>query len=332
MNRDLCASAIATIVLASLCGGSAHAEIGKATAAPGEWYWGLTGGAAATFGADRQIAQERGSFDPGTAWENVDYDDGSIWTLGLELGHTLAEPTAWLDRIEFNFDGSVTFRSGDAETTYSQVAVRDRKTGDTTSYGLGSTEGVDIDGDDTQIDLEARVGFKNVLSEDDGRLVLTSIEPFFRYQDTDGDGTMSFKTGDTDVTRDDTIEAYYIGIQAAVEMEQPVAESLDLIGRASAGVYYVDSDISAETENNGYPAKDSADAIGGRFGAALGFKIPAYAQGVTFSIVATADYYTDVATIDHTEQKESGFLSSTRAGFDDRLDLGAKVGIVVPLR
>jgi hypothetical protein len=321
MNRGLGAGTV--FLLVCMFGGSTQAEIGKATAQPGEWYWGLTGSAAATFGADRQVAQKRdiNSFDD---FQNVPYDDGSIWTLGLELGRTLPEPGAWVDRIEINFDASVTFRSAKDEETDAGLA-----TSVPPPLEFGSDEGIDIRGDDTQIDLETRVSLKNVLVEDGHRLVLTSIEPFLRYQDTDGDSKISFKNGNS-ATRDDSIEAYYIGVQAAVEMEQPVAQSLNLIGRASAGVYYVDSDISARIVGRD-EANDSGDAFGGRFGAALGFKVPLYANGASFSIVATADYFTDVATIEHSEMSLFAQPTRTKADFDDRFDIGARVGIVVPI-
>ncbi|MGE0007483.1 MAG: hypothetical protein AB7S92_18090 [Parvibaculaceae bacterium] len=328
MDRRLGAGAV--LLLAGLWGSAAQAEIGKTTAQPGEWYWGLTGSAAFTTGATRQVAQKLGNL-PTDSWENVDFDDGSIWTLGLEVGHSLADPGAWVDRLEFNFDASVSLRSAEDEEINAGLATRDADS--TVSYQFGSNpEKVDIKGNDTQVDLEARISFKNVLTEDDDHTLLTSIEPFFRYQSNDGQGTMSFKPQFdlSSATREDGIDAYYVGIQAALEMEQPVAESLNLIGRASVGVYYVDSDISAEIEDSGF-AHDGGDAIGGRFGAALGFKSPLFASGASFSIVATADYFTDVATIEHAEQSLTGPLSSTKAEFDDRLDLGARVGIVVPL-
>jgi hypothetical protein len=67
-------------LLACMFGGSARAEIGKATAQPGEWYWGRTGSGAARFGADRQAAQKR-KMDSIEDYQNVLYDDGSIWPL-----------------------------------------------------------------------------------------------------------------------------------------------------------------------------------------------------------------------------------------------------------
>ena len=114
----------------------------------------------------------------------------------------------------------------------------------------------------------------------------------------------------------------------AAEVEQPLAKALNLVGRVSAGAYYVDSDIEDQLYlneiENGDVAEDGDDAIGGRFGAALGFKVPLYAEGVTLTIMGTVDYLTHVATIDHVGPGDT----FTKADVDDQFDLGARINLV----
>lgn len=317
------------LIASSLYCGAGHAEIGKASAAPGDWFMGFNLGGAATWGADRQVARVD------SPARDLDYDDGVIATGGLEIGYVMEGEASPFDRVELNVDVFAVFRDVDDRTDFAAVLNADGNS-NTSSTFSSDPGGIEVTGEDSQFDIEARLSFKSTLMDDGERVVIGSIEPFFRYQDTDGETKMRFDPPVISVTsgREDSIEAYYVGLQVAAEFEQPVAESLNLVGRASAGAYYVDSDIEDQVilngEDFGGVAEDSGSTFGGRFGAALGFKVPLYAEGVTFTILGTVDYYTDVATIDHVD--DDGPDSRTEADFDDRLDVGGRVGLIIPMK
>jgi hypothetical protein len=168
----------------------------------------------------------------------------------------------------------------------------------------------------------------------DGRnFVIASIEPFIRLQDMDGRTAAPIANN---IQRDDDIQAQCYGLQLAIEIESLLTDSLSLIGRASAGAYYVDADIDSSIEFDKFPAVsvgDSDNTWGGRFGGALGIKVPLHYAGASLTLLGTIDYLTDVATIDHID---ANFLRDpgqrTKADFDDALDVGGRVGLVFLLR
>lgn len=310
---------------------SARAEIGKASAAPGQWFLGFDAGGAASWGAERQVVTEFHQ----SGRSDLNFDEGTLFTGGLEVGYVLAEPNALFSRVEFNLDLSMLSRSerrDDADNA--GVVIADHNS--LASIQFSAQDGIIIDGDDSQTDVEARVSFKSLLDENDDHALFLSVEPYFKFQDTDGKSDFSFAPGtglDDTAGRRDDIEAEYYGVQAALEAEHPVSDSLSLIGRASAGVYYVDSSIATQLRLSdlqfGTEITDDDSTFGGRFGAAFGVKVPLYYQGASLSLVGTIDYQTDVATIDHIQATNG---QQTQADFDDRLDVGAKASLAFPLR
>ncbi|WP_119391575.1 hypothetical protein [Taklimakanibacter lacteus] len=324
---------VAGLVLAAVQAQQAAAEIGKASAAPGEWWLGFNIGAAATWGPEHQAYLEVTQSDPNP----VDFDDGFVFGGGVELGYSLRDP-ALFDRVELNLDLS-TLSRGESETGLNSVglAMSDGTSGRFSS--VSDPGAVDVTADEDGFDVETRVAFKRTLVEEASHTIVGSLEPFFRYQDTSSDVEAHIDIPDLVVAthaRQDDVEASYFGIQAAAEFERPMSETMSLVGRASAGIYYVDSDIRSRHEvlvnqdpPDSFTVEDGADAIGGRFGGALGVKVPLFYSGASFTLVATADYLTDVATIDHIDGTT---LDRTRAGFDDRFDIGGRAGLVFPLR
>jgi hypothetical protein len=323
----------AGLILAAVQAPQAAAEIGKASAAPGEWWLGFNIGGAATWGPDHQAFLELTPSGP----DPVDFDDGFVFGGGVELGYSFRDP-ALFDRIELNLDLS-TLSRGENETGLNSAgfATSDGNSGMTSS--VSDPGAVDVSADEDGFDVETRLAFKRTLAEEASHTIVGSLEPFFRYQDTSSDVEAHIEIPDIVVAthaRYDDIEASYLGIQAAAEFERPMSETMSLVGRASAGIYYVDSDIRSRHEvlvNQNPPSifkvEDSDDAIGGRFGGALGVKVPLFYSGASFTLVATADYLTDVATIDHIDGTAAG---RTKAGFDDRFDIGGRAGLVFPLK
>lgn len=328
MKRQLLVSAG---IFLALCV-SAQAETGKAGARPGEWYVGVGMGAAAHWGPRRQAYIE-GEFDgiDHIRTKDVDFDEGHLVSAGLELGYVLQEPMLF-DRVEFNFDAS--FVSRDEGTDGADAGILPIQKGALLILGFYSALGsVDIDADDEETDLEARLSFKSTLADDGDRAIIASIEPFYRHQDTDGREGLSIGAGKpTDRLSD--IDADYVGLQLAAEVEQAVSESLSLVGRASAGLYHVDADIDVSLPVINDGVEDSDGTWGGRFGGALGVKIPFLYAGASLTLLGTVDYFTDVPTIDQAtfDPNASVFTSPTSADFDDRLDVGGKVTVVFPLR
>ena len=323
MKRGLLAGAA---LLFALCG-TAYAEVGKASASPGEWFLGLNAGAGATWAPERQAYQHAPPF--GT--DEVDFDDGSFFWGGLEVGYVFAEPTTLMDRVELNVDFRGMSRSLDRNPGALFWLFRDENLNATVTAG---DPGIDIDGEDEQSDIEARLSFKSTLSESDGHAFIASLEPFYRHQDTDGKTTLSTPIAPVRPSRVDDIDADYYGAQIALEFETPLSESTSLVGRAAAGVYHVDADIEtalkpANIVNIPIEAEDSDSSWGGRFGGALGVKIPLLYSGASLTVLATVDYMTDVATIDHAVAQTTDL---TQADFDDMLDIGGRVGLVFPLR
>lgn len=73
----------------------------------------------------------------------------------------------------------------------------------------------------------------------------------------------------------------------------------------------------------------SDETIGSRFGGALG--APLYHAGASLILSGTIEYQTDVAMIDDITD-DLATNPSTRADFDDRVDVGGKRHMVFPLR
>lgn len=329
MNRGLIAGA----ALVSILCGSAQAEMGKASAGPGEWFLGLNGGGGASWGPEHQayIHQD------GPSNDNVDFDNGAFYFLGLEAGYVLADPTSLLDRIELSVD--LRGRGRSLTRNPGQLAfIHINEDNSSTFIGRASPDQV-VKGDDETTDYEFRLSFKNTLFADESHVVLVGFEPFVRFQDTESQVETNSVLGApfAFARRSDDVEAEYYGAQLAVEVERPISDSLSLIGRAAAGAYYVTADIDTETaifqfDPFGVPASDSDSTWGGRFGAAAGIKIPLHYAGASLTVMGTVDYMTDVATIDHLSPEEANAGKHTQAGFDDALELGGRVGLVFPLR
>ena len=228
--------ALAAGVACALCGGAAQAEIGMATASPGEWFFGFNFGGANTWGAERQVALVSDDIiSPRPEFSELLYDEGTLLTGGLEGGYVFAK-FSFLDRIEINVDVSALSR--DAGTFTGIARFRN-----TQSAGTLSDRPIAVEGDDSQTEVEARLSFKTALVENDGGVVIASLEPFYRYQDAGGKAKFEFSPpfeGIPAIQRQDSIEAHYVGLQGAAEFELPLAELLNLVGRASAGIYHVD--------------------------------------------------------------------------------------------
>lgn len=311
-----------------LCAGlgsiAAHAEVGKATAGPGEWYLGLSGGGGATWGAERQaFVSQHGE---------VNFDDGGYFILGLEAGYVLENPSLLFDRIELATELRGQTRDFTRDPASAAQGLVDPIFSATVALGGGFTQ---VDSDEEEVDAEVRLSFKNTLVESDSHVIVASVEPFYRNQDTDSTARMSFTTGSSfSAERRDNIDADYYGAQVAVEMEKPLTDSISLVGRASAGAYYVDADTESSFAPQifgiEFKTQDSDSTWGGRFGGALGIKVPLHYAGASLTLLGTVDYLTDVATIDHVELKPG--QSFTETGFDDALDVGGKVGLIIPLK
>jgi hypothetical protein len=236
------------------------------------------------------------------------------------------------DRVELNLDASFVSRDEGIDGADAGILPIE-KAGKVILAFYASLGTVDIDAEDEEADVEARVSFKSTLSDDGDTALIASIEPFYRHQDTDGRDGLSIGTGQpTDRLSD--IDADYVGLQLAAEVEQAVSESLSLVGRASVGVYHVDADIDVSLPVINDGVEDSDGTWGGRLGGALGVKIPFLYPGASLTLLGTVDYFTDVASIDHaTYEPNAGlFANSTSVDFDDRLDVGGKVVVVFPLR
>lgn len=318
---------------------SAHAEIGKASAGPGEWFMGFNVGAGVVWGTAHEAYvgyTGEGLSPTAETTYPVNFDEGLFFSGGGEIGYRLAEPAAGIDRIEFDLDLGMMSRDVDRDANHALLGIND---GDNRIFG-GLSKHFDPDlrigNEEETAWLEARLSFKSVLFEDDGHAVLAGIEPFFRYQDTDSHVEVSRDIASSPVfiSRGDTIEAEYYGLQLALEMEKPLTEALSLVGRASAGAYHVTSDIGSrvESQNDPVSVSDSGSEWGGRFGGALGVKVPLYYAGASLTVLGTLDYMTDVATIDHIPFPSSGQFGLTKAAFDDQLELGGKIGLIFPLR
>ncbi|MGE0009155.1 MAG: hypothetical protein AB7S92_26715, partial [Parvibaculaceae bacterium] len=196
--------------------GTAHAEIGRASAGPGEWFLGFGLGGAATWGAKRQAAQQGTQIDQ--PFHDLDYDDGTILTGGVEVGHVLADPSWLFDRMELNIDLSTVLRDVNEVGHAASLAQVGHGRAVTAAFGSDSPDGVEVEGDDTQLDVETRLSFKSTLADDGARVVIGSLEPFFRYQDTKGDTDIRFAEllGESSTLgREDSVEAYYVGHQVA---------------------------------------------------------------------------------------------------------------------
>lgn len=327
---------VAGMLACALASGGAQAETGKASAAPGQWFFGFNVGGGPAWGPDHEAFAKGPRL--ATDLESQNFTDGAFFTGGLEAGYRF-EPGSLLDRVELNVDLNMQSRDINRDPNNVMFSAVDRN-GKRDAFGLGSFDYLHVDGDEDTAGMEARLSFKSMLSENEGHALLASLEPFFRYQDTDSDVTV--KVGDSAddsrefAKRSDGIEAEYYGLQLALEMEAPLSQSLSLVGRASAGAYYVTSDIETETERLGkpalFPVADSASTWGGRFGGALGIKVPLFHSGASMTLMGTVDYMTDVATLDHVPQAFPTRLGVTRAGFDDQWELGGKAALVFPLQ
>ena len=313
---------------------SVQAEVGKASAGPGEWFLGFNLGGGAAWGPERQAyITQAGPTDFGT----VDFDGGAFFSGGVEIGYRFAEPAALVDRIELNVDLNMLSRDLDRDPALALLALADES--QFSGTGASGTD-THADGNEDMAGVEVRLSFKSTLAENEDHALIASIEPFFRSQDTDSDVDLKSSFFNplnlVSASRSDDIEAEYYGLQLALEMEKPLSESLSLVGRASAGAYHVTSDITSSIESFelpiGTPVEDSDSTWGGRFGGALGVKIPLYHTGASLTLLGTVDYMTDVATIDHLKSTIFQPSRLTQAGFDDQLELGGKVGLVFPLK
>lgn len=324
----------ASALACALASDGALAEVGRASAGPGQWFLGFNLGGGAAWGPDRQAYISRTELnDLGT----VDFDGGAFFSGGVEIGYRLAEPDALLDRIELNVDLNMLSRDVDRDPGTALLSLANEE-----FFSVTGASGPDTraDGVEDTAGVEVRLSFKSTLTESEDHVLIASIEPFFRYQDTDSDVDLTSSLFNPSnllaANRSDAIEAEYYGLQFALEMEKPLSESLSLVGRASAGAYYVTSDIDSSLESFefplGPPLEDSDSTWGGRFGGALGVKIPLYPTGASLTLMGTVDCMTDVATIDHIKVPVFPPTEFTEAGFGDQLELGGKVGLVLPLR
>ncbi|MGE4251257.1 MAG: hypothetical protein AB7F09_17865 [Parvibaculaceae bacterium] len=310
--------------------GTAHAEVGQASAAPGQWYLGFTAGGGALWGTDHEayMGGGEGPITPGPdTLHPVNFDAGVFFSGGVDIGYRF-ESAAVIDRIELNLDLGMQSRNIDHDTSHAFFALEG-------SSPFGAYNWFDPQlraaGNEDTGSIETRLSFKGLLLDNEDGTVVGSLEPFFRFQDTDS--LLEVTRRDREfASRSDDIEAEYYGLQIAFEVERPVSEALSLVGRASAGAYYVTSDIDSRQEGFDEPVGDpfsaSANSWGGRFGGALGLKVPLYHTGASLTLMGTVDYMTDVATIDHSPYQRP---TETKAAFDDQLEVGGEVGLVFPL-
>jgi len=333
MRRLLVASA--GITLGFLCCEAAHAEIGKASASPGEWFLGFNIGGGASWGPGKQAYADVDFNDSSYQGQTV-LDDGAFYAGGLEIGHVFADPALPLDRVELNLDFRKMTASLHRNPADATLLVLDPETLGG-GIGLGGDD-VSVSAEDDESDIEARLAFKTALIDGDSAFLLASLEPFYRFQHSKGRTDMASANEDSSVTRSDKVDADYYGLQLAFELEHPLSQTMSLIARASAGAYHVTNDIEAKVEGFGQvagsvnEADDSDSSWGGRFGGALGVKVPLHYAGASLSLVATVDYMSDVATVHHVEDVTGSVPDTTRADFDDTFDIGGRVGLVFPLR
>ena len=329
-GRVFGASALACV----FASGGALAEVGKASAGPGEWFLGFNAGGGAAWGTEHEayIAGDNSNK------RSVNFDEGIFYSGGVEIGYRFAEPDSLVDRMELNVDLGMLSRDISRDTTGAFFALKDGN-GDRDGFGFFGFSNPELraEGEEETASIETRLSFKGLLLEGEDHTVLASFEPFFRYEDADSH--LEVTRGDAANRRmglrRDSIEAEYYGLQLALEMEKPLSESLSLVGRASAGAYYVTSDIGSSlrylAQPDGFSLSDSGNSWGGRFGGALGIKVPFYHTGASLTLLGTIDYMSDVATIDHIPYPAMPSSKPTKAGFDDQLELGGKVGLVFPL-
>jgi hypothetical protein len=241
-----------------------------------------------------------------------------------------------LDRVELNLDFRKMTASLHRNPADATLLVIDPETLGG-GIGLGGND-LTVSAEDDESDIEARLSFKTALMDGDNAFLLASLEPFYRFQHSKGRTDMAAPSEGSSVTRSDEVDADYYGLQLAFEVERPLSETMSLIARASAGAYHVTSDIDAKVEGFGQvqgsinEAADSDSSWGGRFGGALGVKVPLHYAGASLTLLATVDYMSDVATVHHVEEADGSAIDTTRAVFDDTLDVGGRVGLVVPLR
>lgn len=319
-------------ILFALCS-AAQAEVGKASASPGQWFLGFNVGGGASWGPDKQAYSDVDLNTQTFEGETV-LDDGAFYAGGIEIGHVFANPAMPLDRVELNLDFRKMVSSLKSDPADATLLVIDpNNLGGGIEIGGGD---VTASAKDDESDIEARLSLKTALIDSDSAFLLASVEPFYRYEHSKGRSEVASPSQDASARRSDGVDADYYGLQLAFELERPLSETMSLIARASGGAYHVSSDIDARVEGFGQvlgsvnEAADSDSAWGGRFGGALGVKVPLHYAGASLTLLATVDYMSDVATVHHA--KAILPLDTTHADFDDTLDVGGKVGLVFPLK
>jgi hypothetical protein len=324
---------IGAAIFLSLCG-TAQAEVGRASANPGEWFLGFTAGGGSLWGTEHEAYMKGTTSDS----KPVNFDKGDFISGGAEIGYRLEDPAGLIDRVELNLDLGRLSRNIDRDSTSAFFALmEDNDNRDAFGVFNFFDPQLRVDGEEETTQIETRLSIKSTLLDNEDHALIVSVEPFFRYQNTNS-LTEVTRSSDPDRNygrRRDDIDAEYYGLQVALEMEKPLSEQLSLVGRASAGGYYVTSDIGSTARflsNSATTISADGDEWGGRFGGALGIKVPLFYKGASLTLLGTVDYMTDVATIDHIPMFTRPPTEPTKAAFDDQIELGGKVGLVFPLR
>ena len=333
MKRELLAGAG---IFLSLCiCGAAQAEVGKASAGPGEWFLGFTVGGGGLWGTEHEAYLR----DNSSSGRPANFDKGHFISGGAEIGYRLENQDGWFDRVEFNLDLGRLSRRIDRDTSSALFAIAESGD-DWLLFGPSNffSPQLRADGEEKTTGIETRLSFKSMLLDTEDYAIVASVEPFFRHQDTGSlvEVTWSEAPDRNYGRRRDDVDAEYYGLQVALEMEKPLSDSLSLVGRAAAGAYYVTSEIGSTAQAFNNPDTTisvDANEWGGRFGGALGFKVPLFYKGASLTLLGTVDYMTDVATIDHIPMfRRPPPPELTKAAFDDQLEVGGKIGLVFPLR
>ena len=131
---------------------TAQAEVGKASASPGEWFLGFNIGGVASWGPDKQaysiLYLNEASFEG-----EVLLDDGAFYFGGIEVGHVFDNPSLPLERVELNLDFRKMTRSlHKSPDVASLIVIESNFTG-----GGFSIEDPALTAEDDESDVEARL-------------------------------------------------------------------------------------------------------------------------------------------------------------------------------
>ncbi len=251
---------------------------------------------------------------------------------GATFGYAL--PSPWLglvSRIEVY--GS---RTGSDEDRSSNGAIGLRSVDNVAAIAIAAVPVEALPVESTQDLTTTEFGLRLKSDQKAGAATLTfAAEPFYiRYdQTTRTSGVLSDLLNASAANRSD-VESDIFGIQAAVEGVVPLGGPFSLVGRASAGVYSIDTDADFSSSFiipfAAYDARvsDHDTRTGYRLGGEAGVR---YALSATtwLSVTGSVDYLSEVATA---ALPVAGTDGPASIAYDDLLDwrAGARLTFATP--